>query len=321
MGVDWQSWAADATGVTSLPPRIWLIVGVLTAVLLIGSSAALLGTRIVGNDWARDHERRDGFVVLAPDRPAVRPERSADASRRALQKATGGTPAPRSADPRPERDGAAPVRVREDAVEPPAPAVVRTLPGDLDDDGLSDALEERIGTDPEHEDTDGDALPDAWEEQHGLDPTSSGDAETDVDGDGLLNRTEFRVRSNPRAFDTDHDGTPDAADDADGDALPNGVEQALAGADPANPDTNGDGLPDGGDDGDGDGIANADEVVAGTDPSLPDAPAPEPVEPAPVEPPAPEPVEPPAPEPVEPAPVEPALDAVASADPDAPVVP
>ena len=249
-------------------PGIWLVAGVVTALLLIGGSAGMLGSHVLGNDdWGRDEAPRGGSVLLAPDQPPVRPERSDDAVRRA-ERESGGTLAagarPQRRPSRPSRPEQRPARaspVRADAIDPPAPSVVRTLPGDADADGLSDDLEQRIGTDPRAADSDGDALPDAWEEQYGLDPTSPADADVDEDADGLLNRAEYRVSSNPRALDTNQDGRPDGEDDADGDALPNEVEQTLPGTDPANADTNGDGVPDGGDDPDGDGVANADETV------------------------------------------------------------
>src|SRR5687767_15113069 len=186
-------------------PSTWFVAGVVTALLMIGISAAPLGRQVLDhNDWGRDQARLGGSVLLVPDQPPVRPERTAAPVRRA-QKRTGGTLAQASRPqrgsrrprPGPRGGGGAPVRVRTDAIEAPAPAVVRTLPGDLDGDGLTDDLEKRIGTDPGHADTDGDALPDAWEEQYGLDPTSPGDADSDADGDGLMNRTEFRVQSNP----------------------------------------------------------------------------------------------------------------------------
>jgi hypothetical protein len=321
---------------SSLRTRIagWGATGVAVAVALIVASAAALDRHVLRHDeWAREVARGDGIVVLAPDRyganqpggsgraeggPAAGDE--AEAPLVEQQQATGGTVAPEPARRAPSRDDEAlpedePRAVRVEAqADPEGPVVVRTLPRDRDSDGLTDRLEQRLGTNPRSADSDGDTVPDGWEEQYGLDPTSAGDAEADDDGDGLQNRTEYRVQSNPRVLDTNRDGTPDGADDADGDSLPNAVEQALPGAEPDNPDTNGDGQGDGADDGDGDGVVNVDEVAAGTDPGVPDAPEPvEPPAPAPEPTPEPAPSEPPAPEP-EPAPSEPAA-AVAPSEP------
>ncbi|HEX8123573.1 MAG TPA: hypothetical protein VF549_20150 [Solirubrobacteraceae bacterium] len=309
---------------------LWLLTGLATAVVVIAASVAALDRHILSHDWGEEAGDRHGVVVLAPAHPGVvqpggsgRAEGGGGAARRSLQRQTGGTvavdrtsrPTPRArrredAAPRPavERD----LRVRA-PVDPEPPAVVRTLPQDADGDGLTDGAEARLGTNPNSDDTDADTLPDAWERRYGLDPTSASDAETDPDGDGLLNRTEFRVRSNPRELDSNGDGQDDGADDADGDALPNVVEQQLAGADPANADTNGDGQNDGTDDEDGDGVVNADEVTGGTDPAVPDAPV------VVEEPPAeqtPDPAPPAEPEP-EPQPEAPASEAAPAPEPEA----
>ncbi len=70
---------------------------------------------------------------------------------------------------------------------------------DGDGDGLSDAEERELGTDPARWDTDGDALPDGFEEDNsigrgsnGLDPLSAADGlEADFDGDGIENSHEY----------------------------------------------------------------------------------------------------------------------------------
>ena len=100
---------------------------------------------------------------------------------------------------------------------------------DLDDDndGLADALEAAIGTDPLAADTDGDGLGDYFE------VAFDGDAAAYTPGQDL----------NPLAVDTDGDGLSDAAEltwDGNGSSY-------VAGADlnPLSSDTDGDGLPDG----------------------------------------------------------------------------
>jgi choice-of-anchor A domain-containing protein len=129
---------------------------------------------------------------------------------------------------------------------------------DDDGDGINDADEALIGTDPLLFDTDGDGNSD------GLD---------DYDGDGIDNATESDENAaiqtdtapadgNPDitfGTDTDGDGINDATDtDDDGDGI-NDADEALIGTNPLLFDTDGDGNSDGVDDFDGDGISNDDE--------------------------------------------------------------
>ena len=113
---------------------------------------------------------------------------------------------------------------------------------DTDGDGLINAREIEIGTDPTKADTDGDELSDGNEvNQFGTDPLKP-----DTDGDGLSDGEEaLRLNTNPLTPDTDQDGL------ADGDELSRNT-------DPHNPDTDQDGLSDG------------QEVALKTDPLKPD---------------------------------------------------
>jgi Bacterial TSP3 repeat/IPT/TIG domain len=100
-----------------------------------------------------------------------------------------------------------------------APAAIFCDPsdpnGDADGDGLSNGLEQQIGTDPCKADTDGDGVPDGFEYQSALDlnrtagtsaipvpypgkrpypnPLDPSDANTDYDGDGLTLMNEYRA--------------------------------------------------------------------------------------------------------------------------------
>ncbi|MGE3311931.1 MAG: metallophosphoesterase [Limisphaerales bacterium] len=72
---------------------------------------------------------------------------------------------------------------------------------DRDGDGLDEAREAALGTDPDHPDTDGDGLPDGWEVEHRLNPRwDKGDdgGDGDPDGDGYLNREEHASGTSPR---------------------------------------------------------------------------------------------------------------------------
>ncbi len=101
--------------------------------------------------------------------------------------------------------------------------------GDSDGDGLDDALEAELGTDPYDPDTDGDGL---WD---GLEL-------------GLVGDSDPLSTTDPLNPDSDGDGLDDGVEDADGDGAVGRDE-----VDPTNPDTDGDGIEDGVEDADRDG--------------------------------------------------------------------
>lgn len=168
------------------------------------------------------------------------------------------TPAQASpAAPRPAAPAASPEPTAEPTATPES-----TSDEDPDEDGLTNAEEEELGTDPEVADTDVDGINDGDEVELGTDPLN-----LDTDGDVLYDRGEV-----------------------------------VFGVDPLNPDTDGDGLPDGEEvyiyetnpallDSDGDGIDDFTEVTSPPPPPAPtatvapEAPAP-PVVDEPVDPPA-----------------------------------
>ncbi len=153
---------------------------------------------------------------------------------------------------------------------------------DSDNDGLPDAVEVTLGTDPNNPDSDGDGRNDG--EEVGADPASP----ADEDGDGIIDALDSATA------DADGDGVPDQQDpanadpcvpnaaspacqavtDSDGDGLSDTQEAAL-GTDPDNPDSDGDGRNDGEEvgadsakplDEDGDGIIDAlDSATADAD--------------------------------------------------------
>ncbi|HDQ71540.1 MAG TPA: PKD domain-containing protein, partial [Chloroflexi bacterium] len=144
------------------------------------------------------------------------------------------------------------------------------VPFDNDGDGLTNATEAALGTDPNNPDTDGDGLTDGEEvNTYGTDPL-----DPDTDGDGLTDYDEINIYN-----------TDPLDPDTDGDGLTDGDEVNLYGTDPNNPDTDGDGMPDGwevdngldpldpsdaDEDPDDDGLTNLEEYQAGTDPNNPD---------------------------------------------------
>lgn len=123
---------------------------------------------------------------------------------------------------------------------------------DSDGDGLSDAEEARLGTDPRRADTDGDHVGDGIEVRLAapglmfdpLVPHVPGSCATidppdrDSDSDGLLDCEEAVLRTDPSLVDTDRDGLPDQLEwnrgsdpladdllvDSDHDGIPNGQE-------------------------------------------------------------------------------------------------
>ena len=124
---------------------------------------------------------------------------------------------------------------------------------DNDSDGLSNAREILLHTNPLVADTDGDTLTDGQEEALKTDPCNA-----DADADGLTDPDELKAGTDPKDADSDDDGMPDgwevnhsldplkdnSKSDADGDSLVNLVEYALS-TDPQDSDSDDDTLADG----------------------------------------------------------------------------
>jgi hypothetical protein len=126
---------------------------------------------------------------------------------------------------------------------------------DSDLDGLSDGLELELGSDPVNWDTDGDMVPDGEELDRRTDPLVR-----DTDGDGLddgeelgYDPTYLAHPTDPRLSDTDGDGIDDGREvalsmrpdhvDVDGDGLTDDREMDLR-TDPYERDSDGDGVDD-----------------------------------------------------------------------------
>jgi Bacterial TSP3 repeat len=78
---------------------------------------------------------------------------------------------------------------------------------DIDGDGLTNAQEVALGTNPYTWDGNGDGVSDGADHSAGLSPTSN-----DVDGDGLTNAQEIAMGTNLFLADSDRDGIPDGRD-------------------------------------------------------------------------------------------------------------
>ncbi|WP_437600032.1 DUF3344 domain-containing protein [Sorangium sp. So ce590] len=154
-------------------------------------------------------------------------------------------------------------------------------PTDTDGDGLSDDLEETIGTDPNDADSDDDGVLDGEEPNFSDDHDGDGlinALDPDSDGDGLFDGTELgrdcanaatdaaaetcipdadpTTTTHPLDADTDDGGVPDGAEDANHNgAIDEGETDPNNGDDDAV-----------GEDRDGDGLPDAVEEMIGTDP-------------------------------------------------------
>jgi hypothetical protein len=161
------------------------------------------------------------------------------------------------------------------------------LVNDLDADGLTDARERELGTNPRSVDTDEDGIPDARELELETSPIDA-----DSDDDGVSDGTELTLGSNPVEGDSDGNGVEDGAEDQDHDGLTNAEEAELGtnpdevdtdgdglsdatevelDLEPLDADTDGDGLGDANEDADDDGLGNARELELGSDPTDADA--------------------------------------------------
>jgi transglutaminase-like putative cysteine protease len=136
---------------------------------------------------------------------------------------------------------------------------------DADCDGIPDAEELRLGTDPDSWDSDLDGLSDGLEVELGSDPINwDTDGDEVPDGEELDRRTDLLVR------DTDLDGL------TDGEELGYVPTYLVHPSDPNRPDTDGDGIPDGREvaldmrpdhvDVDGDGLTDDREMELRSDP-------------------------------------------------------
>lgn len=136
-----------------------------------------------------------------------------------------------------------------------ARALLKKAPDD-DGDGLSNAEEALLGTEPGMEDTDGDGLTDRYEIRNGFDATKDGDDVADTDGDGLTNLEEVTAGTLPRNEDSDGDGLSDGDEvnthgsnplliDSDSDGLTDGDEVATYLTNPAEADSDTGGTDDG----------------------------------------------------------------------------
>jgi dockerin type I repeat protein/thrombospondin type 3 repeat protein len=77
---------------------------------------------------------------------------------------------------------------------------------DSDADGLTDALEATLGTDPFLADSDGDGPSDFWEVKHSFDPLNAVDLLYDSDSDGLTDLLEWQLGTSVYETDSDGDG-------------------------------------------------------------------------------------------------------------------
>ncbi len=123
---------------------------------------------------------------------------------------------------------------------------------DSDGDGITDLVEDAIGTDREDADSDGDGIDDLSEVVDTDDPVDSDgdgiidaiDADDDDDGIDTIDE-DLDADGDPTNDDSDSDGTPDYLDDDDDDdGVPTASEDYDGDGDPADNDADGDGDPD-----------------------------------------------------------------------------
>jgi hypothetical protein len=114
---------------------------------------------------------------------------------------------------------------------------------DTDHDGLTDAIEMQLGTDPTKADTDGDGISDGYE----VTKLHTSATAADSDHDGISDSIELAHGTDPTNPDTAHIGRLDGTDgspDSDHDGLSDALEKIL-GTNPNSVDSDGDGITDG----------------------------------------------------------------------------
>ena len=100
-------------------------------------------------------------------------------------------------------------------ISTPSPSTDILMQTDSDGDGLTDAQEIKLGTDPFNADTDGDGYTDKQEIDSGYDPLVSG-GKLDSDRDGLADPDEKCWGTDPHNPDTDGDGYLDGQEVVNG---------------------------------------------------------------------------------------------------------
>jgi heat shock protein beta len=157
------------------------------------------------------------------------------------------------------------------------------ISGDLDGDGLSNGLEQQLGSSAVSADSDGDGVPDALEAGAGPDiPDTDEDGQPDIidtddDGDGVPTQQEVPgLPVAPQYLDTDADGVANYLDsDDDGDGVPSAAEDLNRNGDLDDDDSDFDGIADyldyndtdGGGDRDNDGLTDRQEMSLGSNPA------------------------------------------------------
>jgi thrombospondin type 3 repeat protein len=212
----------------------------------IGAGAGMM---VDGPISLRDVESAPASFVLASFGDQLQGSEAAAPTATQAPAAPAVTPAPlvpeqQTSDQQPQQAQTQPQPDQSAAqAQQPASGQVNPAPGDTDGDGLSDADEARLGSDPLNKDYDADGLLDGAEVyQYGTDPVNN-----DTDGDGLLDGEEInQYGTSPTAADTDGDGLSDADEiyrygsnptvyDTDGDGHPDGEEIIVDGTDPTDP--------------------------------------------------------------------------------------
>jgi hypothetical protein len=177
--------------------------GIKVALIVVGAIAAV-GVLGIGG-WMLYNQ----FIASPTTPPPAPVEQAPVNSVPELPPAVEPTPTPVEPTPTPVEPLPTPTLPPPDGIPQPNP-VTPTPSGavDTDGDGVTDADEQSMGTDPTVADSDGDGLTDGDEVARGSDPKN-----TDTDADGLADGDEVRVwRSNPAVADTDGDGYPDGAE-------------------------------------------------------------------------------------------------------------